>query len=59
MARMLTGERAVRSLLQTCSACRRVQDPNGSWLDLETYLHDRANAEVREGVCPDCAAPEA
>lgn len=56
MARMLTGERAFRSLLQTCSACRRVQDPNGAWLDLETYLHNQANAEVREGVCPDCAA---
>jgi PAS domain S-box-containing protein len=56
MARPLTGERAVRSLLQTCSACRKVQEPNGRWLDLEVYLHDRANAEVREGVCPECAA---
>ena len=56
MARALTGERAFRSLLQTCSACRRVQEPSGRWLDLETYLHDRANAEVREGTCPNCAA---
>jgi len=58
MARLLTGERAFRSLLQTCSACRRVQDASGRWLDLETYLHDRANAEVRESVCPECAARE-
>ncbi len=58
MARVLTGERAFRSLLQTCSACRRVQEPTGRWLDLETYPHDRANAEVRESLCPDCAARE-
>lgn len=56
MARSLTGERAFRSLLQTCSSCRRVQEPGGRWLDLESYLHDRANAAVREGLCPDCAA---
>ena len=56
MARPENSERAVRSLLSTCSACRRVQDPGGRWSTLETYLQDRAQAVVRETVCPDCAA---
>ncbi|HET7293777.1 MAG TPA: PAS domain S-box protein [Vicinamibacteria bacterium] len=55
MVRPLTDERAFRSLLKTCSSCRRVQEPNGLWWELEAYLVDRARAEVREGLCPDCA----
>ncbi len=56
MARPLTDDRALRSLLETCSSCRRVKEPEGGWVDLGTYLRQRASAEVHEGVCPDCAA---
>ncbi len=55
MVRALTDERAARSLLDTCSTCHRVRGPGGRWDDLQTYLHERANALVREGTCPDCA----
>jgi PAS domain S-box-containing protein len=56
MVRPLTEDRALRSLLETCSGCRRVKEPDGRWVDLETCLRQRASAGVHEGVCPDCAA---
>jgi PAS domain S-box-containing protein len=56
MVRPETNERAVRSLLRSCSACRRIQEPGGRWTSLETYLQDRAQTVVREGLCPDCEA---
>lgn len=56
MARPETSDRAVRSLLRSCSACHRIQEPGGRWASLETYLQDRAQTVVREGLCPDCEA---
>ena len=55
MARNITDRRALRGMLPVCTSCKKVRDPKGYWNELEAYLRTRAEAEVEESLCPDCA----
>jgi sigma-B regulation protein RsbU (phosphoserine phosphatase) len=39
-----------------CSYCRRVQESDGSWQDMEQVLSRRLGVDTSHEVCPDCAA---
>jgi hypothetical protein len=62
-ARML-GEiqDTLQGLLPICSACKRIRSDEGdpgdqeSWVQLETYLTNRTQAEFSHGMCPECMA---
>jgi len=38
-----------------CATCKRIRDAEGHWQPVETYVHDRSDAEFTHGWCPECA----
>jgi PAS domain S-box-containing protein len=46
--------KALSGLLPICACCKRIRDDNGYWQQLETYLHEHANAQFSHGICPCC-----
>lgn len=41
-------------LVVVCSHCRRVRQEDGSWVPLESLVHQRTGMEFSHGICPDC-----
>lgn len=47
--------KVLSGLLPVCAWCKRVRDEQGEWQMLESYIHDRSEADFTHGMCPDCA----
>ncbi len=46
----------LRSLLPICSSCKKIQDENGQWEKVETYLKRHLpESNLSHGLCPACA----
>lgn len=41
--------------LPICSACKKIRDDQGYWIEIEAYLQTHSDAEFSHGICPDCA----
>jgi DNA-binding response OmpR family regulator len=46
---------ALTELLPICSYCKRVKETDGIWQDLVQFVSRRANVDLTQEVCPDCA----
>jgi PAS domain S-box-containing protein len=44
----------LRQLVPICSWCDRIQDGEGEWESMESYIERQADTKVTHGVCPDC-----
>lgn len=42
-------------LVPMCSYCKKIRDNNGDWVQLETYIAARSNAQFSHGICEECA----
>jgi len=45
----------VGPFLPLCANCKKIKDPNGSWLSIEEYIPDHTDTEFSHEVCPECA----
>lgn len=45
----------LEGFLPICASCKKIRDEDGSWQQLETYIHNRSEARFSHGVCPTCA----
>ncbi|MGE3704423.1 MAG: response regulator transcription factor, partial [Vicinamibacterales bacterium] len=52
----LAEVRQLRSLLPTCSYCRRIRDDQDGWQSLEEYVSHHTDTKFSHGFCPDCFA---
>lgn len=52
----LAEVRQLRSLLPTCSYCRRIRDDGDGWQSLEEYVSHHTDTKFSHGFCPDCFA---
>ncbi len=41
-------------LLPICSHCKRIRQPDGTWVPVESYVHRHSEADFSHGICPDC-----
>jgi len=41
-------------LLPICSHCKRIRQPDGTWVAVERYVHQHSEADFSHGICPDC-----
>ena len=48
----------LKRLLPICSWCDRIQNEDGSWETIESYLGARMDTMVTHGMCPDCYGRE-
>lgn len=46
--KLLTG------LLPTCCECRKIRNPDGKWVQMETYISGHSEAVFTHGYCDDC-----
>ncbi len=44
----------LRGLLPICSACKRIRDHEGTWVQIEQYVRAHTEAEFTHGICPEC-----
>jgi branched-subunit amino acid aminotransferase/4-amino-4-deoxychorismate lyase len=42
-------------VLQICSSCKKIKDPNGHWLPLDRFFTLYSNLETSHGYCDECA----
>ena len=41
-------------LIPICSACKRIRNDKGYWLQVEEYVAIHTDATFSHGVCPEC-----
>jgi sigma-B regulation protein RsbU (phosphoserine phosphatase) len=44
----------LQGILPTCSVCKKIRDKNDQWVPIESYIHERTEADFSHGYCPDC-----
>jgi YesN/AraC family two-component response regulator len=50
-----------QKLLPMCCVCKKIRDDRhaepgrGKWVEVEQFIHDRANLDITSSYCPDCA----
>jgi ligand-binding sensor domain-containing protein len=50
----LAQVKMLRGLLPICASCKKVRDDTGYWNQIETYIHERSEAEFSHSICPEC-----
>jgi hypothetical protein len=65
IVRLRQGSRRARAdvkvlsgLLPICAWCKKIRDDQGYWNQVETFIHERSDADFSHGICPDCVARE-
>jgi len=57
LQRALETIKTLSGLVPICAWCsKKIQDDDGQWTSLETYIEKHSNAEFTHGICPDCLA---
>jgi PleD family two-component response regulator len=47
--------KTLSGLIPICAWCgHKIQDDNGQWVKVETYLQAHSTVEFTHGICPDC-----
>lgn len=46
--------KVLSGLLPICANCKRIRDDEGTWIQMETYVRVRSEADFSHGVCPEC-----
>lgn len=55
LTKALDDVTVLRGLLPICAWCKKIRDDRGSWIQVETYIRERSEAEFTHGICPECA----
>lgn len=48
--------KVLQGLLPICASCKKIRDEEGTWNELEAYVHRHSEAEFTHSVCPTCVA---
>lgn len=54
----LTKIKSLQGILPICSFCNKVRDEDDNWSPVDTYIHERSEAQVSHSICPDCASEQ-
>lgn len=53
--RALNTIKTLSGLVPICAWCgKKIQDDDGQWTSIETYIEKHSNAEFTHGICPEC-----
>lgn len=50
----LAKTRTLAGLIHICSSCKKIQNEEGDWKQIEDFISEHSGAEFRHVVCPDC-----
>jgi hypothetical protein len=51
---MLARTKRLEGLISICMHCKKINNQQASWEQLEKYLSDHSDALFSHGICPDC-----
>ncbi|MFH1853332.1 MAG: hypothetical protein ABIA75_13420 [Candidatus Neomarinimicrobiota bacterium] len=54
--KLLSKIEYLEGFLSICSACKKIRDEQGDWIEPEVYVRDHSQAEFSHGICPECAS---
>ena len=54
LAEALSRIKALQGILPLCSYCMRIRTDNGTWQQVDYYIHEHSAADVSHTVCPHC-----
>lgn len=52
----LASVKQLRGLLPICSYCKRIRADDQYWIQVESYIAERSNAQFSHAICPPCAS---
>jgi DNA-binding response OmpR family regulator len=52
----LANVKQLRGLLPICSYCKRIRADDQYWIQVESYIAERSNAQFSHAICPPCAS---
>jgi len=55
LSNALAKTRALTGLLHMCSSCKKIQDEEGNWKQIEDFIREHSDAGFKHIVCPVCA----
>ena len=47
--------KTLSGLIPICAQCKKVRDDKGYWNQIESYIHERSDADFSHSICPACA----
>jgi hypothetical protein len=47
--------KTLSGLLPVCLHCRKIRDDKGYWKQIEAYILENSDAEIRNSICEECA----
>jgi len=47
--------KTLRGILPLCSWCKKIRTENGTWQQVESYIHEHSEADISHSICPECA----
>jgi PAS domain S-box-containing protein len=50
----MANVKVLSGLLPICASCKRIRDADGTWQQLEVYIHNHSQAQFSHGLCPTC-----
>ena len=50
----LAEVKTLRGLLPICANCKKIRDTEGAWMQVESYIAQRSEAQFSHGICPEC-----
>jgi two-component system, response regulator PdtaR len=51
----LAKVKVLSQLLRACAGCRKIQDEQGQWHQMESYLTEHSDLTFSHGLCPECS----
>lgn len=54
LQRALHEIQVLRGLITICSYCKKIQNDQGTWQQVEMYIREHTEAEFSHGICADC-----
>lgn len=54
LQRALHEIQVLRGLIKICSYCKKIQNDQGTWQQVELYIREHTEAEFSHGICVEC-----
>jgi len=55
LQKALAENKILYGILSICSVCKKIKDNDGTWKQMEAYIHEHSEADFSHGYCPECA----
>lgn len=55
LEKALNEVKRLSGLLPICASCKKIRNKDGSWQQIEVYIHEHSEADFSHSICPACA----